>query len=74
MLNAILSETAKPVRNAIATTVGVLVKHEFPKKDPWMNEVLKFIFENCSCDDPQRSEVSINFVISHHHLINHKQP
>ncbi|KAJ6642756.1 Importin-4, partial [Pseudolycoriella hygida] len=56
-LNAILNETQKSVRNAIAQTIGVLVKHEFAKKDEWCNEVLKLIFEYTRSDDPQKSEL-----------------
>lgn len=57
MLNALLQENESFVRNAIAQFVGVLVKHEFAKKDSWMNDVLKFIFEHCSSADPKQSEL-----------------
>lgn len=57
MLQALLVERERPARNAIAHLVGVLVRHEFAKKDPWMNEVLKFIFEHCSSSDPNQSEL-----------------
>lgn len=63
MLNAILNEQEKSVRNAIAQFVGVLVKHEFAKKDTWMTEVLKFIFENCSSSNPHQSEVYTSIVL-----------
>lgn len=57
MLNALLSEPEKSVRNSIGQFVGVLVKHEFAKADSWMNEVLKFIFDHCSSSDPVQSEL-----------------
>lgn len=57
-LNAILNEADRSVRNVIGQLVGVLVKHEFAKKDAWTNEVLKFIFENTRSNDALRSEVS----------------
>lgn len=57
-LNAILNESEKSVRSAIAQIMGVLVKHEFAKKDAWTNEVLQLIFEYTRSDDAQRSEVS----------------
>lgn len=46
--------------------MGVLVKHEFAKKDAWTNEVLQLIFEYTRSDDAQRSEVSFteNFTFS----------
>ena len=61
MLNAIVNEQEKSVRSAIVQFVGVLVKHEFNKKDSWMNDVLKFIFEHCSSNNPQQSEVGLIF-------------
>lgn len=57
MLNSILNEQEKAVRSAIAQFVGVLVKHEFGKKDTWMTSVLKFIFDHCSSTDAQQSEL-----------------
>jgi len=52
-----MNEPEKSVRNALTLFVGVLVKHEFQKKDLWMENVLKFIFENCSSNDPKLSEL-----------------
>lgn len=63
MLQAIVTEPEKSVRNAITLFVGVLVKHEFPKNDEWSNKVLQFIFENTSSADPKLSEVIKNFII-----------
>lgn len=57
MLNALIQEQEKSVRNAIAQFIGVLVRHEAEKKDPWMNEVLKFIYAHCSSSDPKQSEL-----------------
>lgn len=57
MLNALINEPEKSVRNSIAQFVGVLVKHEFAKNDSWMTEVLKFIFDHCQSSDPKLSEL-----------------
>lgn len=57
MLQAIAREPEKSVRSAITMFVGALVNHEFPKKDAWMQEVLKFIFENSRSNDPQLAEL-----------------
>ncbi|KAG4076996.1 hypothetical protein HA402_015983 [Bradysia odoriphaga] len=56
-LNAILNESVKSVRNSIAQIIGVLVKHEFAKKDAWTNEVLSLIFQYTRSDDAQKSEL-----------------
>lgn len=56
MLQAYVNEQEKPVRNAIAQFVGVLCRHEFEKKDQWSQEVLQFIFGNCSSADASQSE------------------
>lgn len=55
LLQAIGTESEKSVRTAISQVVGALVNHEFPKKDQWSNEVLKFIFENSQSSDLNRS-------------------
>lgn len=52
LLVAIASESEKSVRGAIAQVVGALVNHEFPKKDAWANDVLKFVFDNAKSSDP----------------------
>lgn len=57
MLTAIVNEQEKSVRNAIAQFIGVLVRHEFAKKDAWMTDVLQFIFGNCSSADAAQSEL-----------------
>lgn len=57
MLNALVQEPEKPVRNAIAQFVGVLLRHADEKNDPWITDVLKFIFTHCSSSDPKQSEL-----------------
>ena len=57
MLQAIMNEREKTVRTAITTFVGALVNHEFPKKDQWSLDVLKFIFDSCGSGDAHLSEV-----------------
>ena len=57
MLQAIMNEREKTVRTAITTFVGALVNHEFPKKDQWSVDVLKFIFDSCGSSDPHISEL-----------------
>lgn len=57
MLKALVGEPDKPVRSAIAQFIGVLCRHEFPKKDPWCNDLLKFVFESCANGDSHQSEV-----------------
>ena len=57
MLQAVANEREKSVRTAITCVVGVLISHEFPKKDQWMNDVLKFIFDNSQSQDPALSEL-----------------
>ncbi|XP_058459811.1 importin-4-like [Malaya genurostris] len=57
MLEAIVKEPEKSVRNAITGFVGVLVRHEAAKDEAWMNEVLKFMFESTSSSDPKLAEI-----------------
>ncbi|XP_061389190.1 importin-4-like [Musca vetustissima] len=59
MLNALVNEQEKSVRNAIAQFVGVLVRHESSDKQggAYMNEVLKFVYGHCSSADPKQSEL-----------------
>lgn len=58
MLNALVNEQEKPVRNAIAQLIGNLVKHDSNTNESWMVQVLKFVFEYCGSNNPQQSEVS----------------
>lgn len=62
MLNALINEQEKSVRNAIAQFIGTLVKHESNKNDGWMVQVLKFIFDQCSSNNPQQSEVRVTCI------------
>lgn len=57
MLNALVNEQEKSVRNAIAQFVGVLIRHEADKQGAYMNEVLKFVYSHCSSADPKQSEL-----------------
>jgi importin-4 len=54
---ALVIEPENSVRKAIAMFIGVLVKHEFAKKDQWSMDLLKFIFDNSSSADPKQSEL-----------------
>ncbi|XP_055625825.1 importin-4-like [Toxorhynchites rutilus septentrionalis] len=57
MLEAIVKEPEKPVRNAITAFVGVLVRHEAAKDDGWMGEVLKFMLDGTSASDSKMAEI-----------------
>lgn len=58
MLQALINEPEKSCRNAIAGFVGILIRHEFQKKDaPWTTDVLKFILESCGSTDPKINEL-----------------
>lgn len=57
LLNAIINEPEKTVRASIAQVVGALCNHEFPKKNQWSNDVLKFIFESAQSADPRMSQL-----------------
>ena len=57
MLKALVAEPEKPVRSAIAQFIGILVRHEFPKQDPWATELLTFLYESCASPDSHQSEV-----------------
>lgn len=52
LMVAIQREGEKSVRTAIAQVIGALVNHEFPKKDQWSSEVLKFVLSNSDTNDP----------------------
>ncbi|KAH8322660.1 hypothetical protein KR059_002632 [Drosophila kikkawai] len=56
MLQALVAEEEKSVRNAVAQFVATLVKHEADKTGSWMPELLNYIFERCSSADPKESE------------------
>lgn len=57
LLQAIVNEPEKYVRSSIAQVVGALCNHEFPKKNQWSNDVLKFIFESAQSADPRMSQL-----------------
>ena len=52
LMLAIQRESEKSVRTAVAQVIGALVNHEFPKKDQWSSEVLKFVLSNSDTNDP----------------------
>uniref|UniRef100_A0A1L8DXJ5 Putative karyopherin importin beta 3 n=1 Tax=Nyssomyia neivai TaxID=330878 RepID=A0A1L8DXJ5_9DIPT len=60
ILPRVLMEPERFVRNAVIRFIGAIVRHEFPNKDPWMNDVLKFIYDNCSANDANLSEIGAN--------------
>lgn len=57
MLQALIAEKEKPVKTAIASFIGCLVRHEEAKQDSWLAELLNFIFTRCSSEDPKESEL-----------------
>lgn len=57
LLQAIINEPEKTVRGSIAQVIGVLCNHEFPKKNQWSNDVLKFIFESAQSSDQRISQL-----------------
>ncbi|KAH8408115.1 hypothetical protein KR222_008983, partial [Zaprionus bogoriensis] len=57
MLQALIAEKEKSVKNAIAQLIGSLVRHEEAKKDSWVAELLNFIYSRCTSEDPTESEL-----------------
>ncbi|EDV40456.1 uncharacterized protein Dana_GF23922, isoform A [Drosophila ananassae] len=57
VLQALVTEKEKGVKNAIAQLIGSLVRHESDKQDSWLSELLKFIFDRCVMPDPKESEL-----------------
>ncbi|KAH8372416.1 hypothetical protein KR093_011406, partial [Drosophila rubida] len=57
MLQALMNEKENSVKNSIAMLLGSLVRHEQEKKDSWLNELLSFIYNRCSAEDPKESEL-----------------
>lgn len=55
MLQALINEKEKPVKNAIAQFIGILGKHEFPN-NTWP-EILQFVHTLCSSDNTTDKEV-----------------
>lgn len=62
MLKALIGEPEKTVRSSIAQFIGVLCRHEFPKKDSWCNDLLKFVFDSCANGDSHQSEVRVELL------------
>ncbi|XP_043063689.1 importin-4 isoform X2 [Drosophila ficusphila] len=56
MLQVLVTEKERGVKKQVAQLIGSLVRHEAEKEDPWMTELLKFIYERCSSRDPKESE------------------
>lgn len=59
MLQALINEQEKLVKNAIAQFIGVIGKYEFP--DNSWPEVLQFIHTLCNSDNTVDKEVRICF-------------
>ncbi|KAH8302534.1 hypothetical protein KR044_008005 [Drosophila immigrans] len=57
MLQALINENEKSVKNSIAMLLGSLVRHEQEKKDSWLTELLRFIYSRCTAEDPKESEL-----------------
>lgn len=57
LLQAIIAEPEKSVRTAISQVVGSLINHEFPKKNQWSSDVLKFIFDSVQSSDARINEI-----------------
>ncbi|KAL7033982.1 hypothetical protein ACKWTF_007804 [Chironomus riparius] len=57
LLQAIINEPEKYVRTAISQVVGSLINHEFPKKNQWSSDVLKFIFESAQSTDSRINQL-----------------
>lgn len=57
MLQALVKEPEKLVKNSIAQLIGIIGKHEFP--DNTWPEVFQFIHTLCSSDVTLDKEVSI---------------
>lgn len=57
IMQALVMEKEKTVKNAISQVVGSIIRHDSDTKDVWLGEVLKFIYERCSMADPKESEL-----------------
>ncbi|XP_055322338.1 importin-4-like isoform X2 [Sitodiplosis mosellana] len=58
MLNALVNEKEKPVRNAIAQFVGTLIKHDsHSPAGTYTLQVLKFVFDHCASENVAQREV-----------------
>ncbi|XP_044317469.1 importin-4 isoform X2 [Drosophila rhopaloa] len=57
ILQVLVTEKEKKVKNSVAQLMGTLVRHEAEKGDSWMGELLKFIYERSSSPNPEESEL-----------------
>ncbi|EDW23754.1 GL23755 [Drosophila persimilis] len=57
MLQALIGEEQKGVRNAIGKLIGTLVRHEADKEDSWLADLLALSFQFCNMPDPKKSEL-----------------
>lgn len=57
MLEAYIREQEKSVRAAIAQFIGVLVRHEFPKKDAWSVDLMTYMFGMCGSSEPSQAKL-----------------
>ncbi|XP_037723233.1 importin-4-like isoform X2 [Drosophila subpulchrella] len=57
MLQVLITEKERSVKNAVAQLIGALVRHEAEKGESWMTELLNFVYERCSSSDPKESEL-----------------
>lgn len=69
MIQALVNEQDKAVKNSIAQFIGTLGKHEFPEKS-WP-ELLQFIHTLCSGENVYDKEVEFS-QCSKPHPMNHK--
>ncbi|XP_052844882.1 importin-4 isoform X1 [Drosophila gunungcola] len=57
ILQVLVTEKEKNVKNSVAQLMGTLVRHEAEKGDAWMAELLKFIYDRSSSGNPEESEL-----------------
>ncbi|XP_068141840.1 importin-4-like isoform X2 [Drosophila tropicalis] len=57
IMQALILEKEKTVKNAIAQCVGSVIRHDSSKKDVWLGQILKFIYERISLPDAKESEL-----------------
>ncbi|XP_022227967.2 importin-4-like [Drosophila obscura] len=57
ILQALIGEQEKIVRNVVGQLIGTLAQHEAAEKNSWLNELLAFTYQHCSMADPKKSEL-----------------
>ncbi|XP_046867520.1 importin-4-like [Drosophila willistoni] len=57
IMEALILEKEKKVKNIIAQCVASVIRHDSSTKDVWLGQVLKFIYERCSLPDAKESEL-----------------